>query len=112
MTTLKHEEGFGALRKGLLELAVLSAISQDKAYVADILARLDKSPFSTTEGTLYPLLSRLKRQGLLAYQWAESETGPPRKYYQLTHAGTERLHNLKTYWKELETSIDELGEKR
>jgi len=105
----KIEDNFAPLRKGLLELAVLSVISGRKAYAADILERLANTPFATSEGTLYPLFSKLKRENLVAYDWVESGTGPPRKYYMLTSEGKTRLVALRKYWIELEESIDSLG---
>jgi len=73
----------GQLRKGLLEFIVLKVIAEHKVYAADILTKLRKTEFSTQEGTLYPLLSKLRREGFLDYEWVESESGPPRKYYVL-----------------------------
>lgn len=108
----KIEDEFAALRKGLLEFAVLSVVSKQKVYAADILGKLAKTPFATSEGTLYPLLSRLKREALLAYDWAESESGPPRKYYHLTDEGKNRLKALQAHWKLLEKSLDTLGGKK
>ena len=72
------------LRKGLLEFVVLKIVAGHSVYVPDILRRLADTEFATQEGTLYPLLSKLRREGLVHYEWRESETGPPRKYYQLT----------------------------
>lgn len=106
-----QDTSFAALRKGLLEYAILQVISSTPVYAADILERLNGTPFATSEGTLYPLLSRLKREGTLAYDWAESETGPPRKYYRLTEQGSKRLRGLQDYWQELEKTLDNLGEK-
>jgi len=103
------EDNFAQLRKGLLEFAVLRVVSGSKVYAADILSKLAKTPFVTGEGTLYPLLSRLKRDGLLDYDWVESEAGPPRKYYSLTDVGKSRLHDLETYWQELHHTLDTLG---
>jgi PadR family transcriptional regulator PadR len=100
---------FTQLRKGLLELAVLQIVSKHKVYAADILRQLAITPFITGEGTLYPLLSRLKRQKLLSYDWVESESGPPRKYYALTKTGQERLDNLMSYWQSLHTTLTGLG---
>jgi PadR family transcriptional regulator PadR len=108
----KIDNDFAPLRKGLLEFAVLSAISKQRVYAADILERLAGTPFVTSEGTLYPLLSRLKREEYLAYEWAESESGPPRKYYSLTTKGKERLAQLHQYWNELYTSLEALGGKK
>ncbi|QQS20287.1 PadR family transcriptional regulator [Candidatus Saccharibacteria bacterium] len=106
------DDSFASLRKGLLEFAVLSVISRHEAYAADILESLSDTAFATSEGTLYPLLSRLKREQWVAYKWAESETGPPRKYYQLTAAGRTRLNELHAYWQDLYISLEQLGGKR
>lgn len=100
---------FGPLRKGLLEFAVLKIIAADKVYVADILKQLAATDLGTGEGTLYPLLSRLRREALVDYEWVESEAGPPRKYYQLTAAGKEQLGDLEHYWKQLNKTITGLG---
>lgn len=110
--TEKIDDSFAPLRKGLLEFAVLSVVSRHKVYAADILDRLSKTPFVTSEGTLYPLLSRLKRESYLAYEWAESEAGPPRKYYSLTTGGTTRLAQLQKYWNDLNISLETLGGKQ
>lgn len=101
--------GFAALRKGLLEFAVLGVVSRKKVYAAEILERLEETPFATSEGSLYPLLSRLKRENLVAYSWAESDSGPPRKYYSLTDGGEIRLRNLQKYWNELSISLQKIG---
>jgi PadR family transcriptional regulator PadR len=103
---------FAPLRKGLLEFAVLNIISAHEAYAADILAALSKTAFQTQEGTLYPLLSKLRREELLEYDWRESENGPPRKYYRLTDMGAQELQATQAYWKELNTTLKSLGTKR
>jgi PadR family transcriptional regulator PadR len=100
---------FSAIRKGLLEFLVLRIIAVDTVYVADLLGRLRSTEFATREGTLYPLLSRLRREGLLDYEWRESELGPPRKYYRLTPDGRSELAELDAYWRGLNATIDELG---
>jgi PadR family transcriptional regulator PadR len=92
---------FTPIRKGLLELAVLKIISAHKVYAADIIKRLADTDFATQEGTLYPLLSRLRREGVVSYEWAESDAGPPRKYYQLTELGRTQLFQLQQYWSTL-----------
>jgi PadR family transcriptional regulator, regulatory protein PadR len=97
------------LRKGLLEMAVLKVISAKAAYAADILERLNATPFKTQEGTLYPLLSKLRREGAVSYEWVESESGPPRKYYALTRSGEGTLRELADYFKTLQTSITNLA---
>lgn len=102
-------EKFTAIRKGLLEFLVLKIIAADKVYVADMLQRLANTEFATQEGTLYPLLSRLRREGLVDYEWRESEAGPPRKYYALTNAGRTHLAQLSDYWKSINTTISDIG---
>lgn len=105
------EDKFAPLRKGLLELLVLKIVAGHKVYAADILAKLQKTDFATGEGTLYPLLSRLRREGLVEYEWVESEAGPPRKYYRLTDEGKAQLKTLESYWKEIQTTVETIGEK-
>lgn len=106
---MADEEKFGGVRKGLLEFALLTLISAERVYVADIMARLSATPFATQEGTLYPLLSRLRREELVDYEWVESEAGPPRKYYSLTDKGRDRLGDLAGYWRLLTTTLENLG---
>lgn len=103
-------EKYSSLRKGLLEYLILSIVSAGKVYAADILERLSITDFATQEGTLYPLLSRMRREGLLDYEWQESEMGPPRKYYKLTESGRIQLGKFRTYWQYLTELINELGE--
>lgn len=96
------------MRKGSLEFCILLIISKDEVYASDILKELKKSDLIVVEGTLYPLLSRLKSLELLNYTWKESESGPPRKYYTLTEKGRENLEQLKRTWHELTKSINSL----
>ncbi len=103
------DEKFSALRKGLLEFLLLKIIAADKVYAADILRALRDTEFATQEGTLYPLLSKMRREGLLDHEWQESEAGPPRKYYKLTAKGREQLAELSGYWNKLHTTITRLG---
>lgn len=103
------DEQFSGLRKGLLEYAILQIVSGRTVYVGDILAALAETPFATQEGTLYPLLSRLRREELVDYQWVESGAGPPRKYYQLTDKGAARLQELAAYWRRLTDTLEQLG---
>lgn len=105
-----ESDRFGAIRKGLLELLVLKIVAADKVYAADILAKLGGTEFATQEGTLYPLLSKLRRAGLLDYEWVESEAGPPRKYYVLTARGRTWLAELNAYWKTLRSTVERMGE--
>lgn len=100
---------FSTLRKGLLEFLILKIVSADKVYAADMLARLGETEFATQEGTLYPLLSKLRRDDLVSYDWQESESGPPRKYYKLTGAGRKQLAEFNDYWKSLNTFVNQLG---
>ncbi len=96
------------MRKGLLEFSILTVIASERMYSSDILKSLKEADMLVVEGTLYPLLSRLKTQGLLTYDWEESKAGPPRKYYELTTTGHETLKELTRTWKELTTSINSL----
>ena len=102
-------EKFAAIRKGLLEFLILKIVAADKVYAADILKHLSATEFATQEGTLYPLLSKMRRDGLLEYEWQESDAGPPRKYYHLTAKGRSQLADLNVYWKHLNATITQLG---
>ena len=102
-------EKFSAIRKGLLEFLVLKIIAADKVYAADILDQLSGTEFSTQEGTLYPLLSKMRREELVDYEWKESEAGPPRKYYQLTEKGREQLRETSDYWQKISETVRSLG---
>lgn len=104
-----HPSKLIALRKGLLEFLILDVVSADDVYVANILERLARTDFATREGTLYPLLSSMLREGLLDYDWRESTAGPPRKYYRLTELGHDHLAEFRAYWASLTLLIDELG---
>jgi PadR family transcriptional regulator PadR len=99
----------GPIRKGLLEFLILKIVSNNTVYVADILKRLSETEFATQEGTLYPLLSKMRREELVDYEWKESEVGPPRKYYSLTAKGRIQLGELNQYWKQINSTIDNLG---
>lgn len=102
-------EKFNTLRKGLLEFLILAIVSSGRVYAADMLQRLSKTDFATQEGTLYPLLSKMRRDQLLDYEWQESETGPPRKYYKLAALGRRQLAEYREYWQTLTNLIDEFG---
>jgi len=99
---------FLPIRKGLLEFLLLKIIAADKVYVADILGRLEGTVFATQEGTLYPLLSKMRREDLVDYEWQESGAGPPRKYYRLTAKGRTQLSGLNDYWREINRTIQKL----
>lgn len=107
--TTDIEEKFAPLRKGLLEYVVLTIISRDKVYAADILGTLFATEFATQEGTLYPLLSKLRREALVEYEWIESDSGPPRKYYSLTAKGRGQLGELREYWQKMGSTIKNLA---
>lgn len=100
---------FNTLRKGLLEFLILGIVSSGRVYVAEMLQRLSETDFATQEGTLYPLLSKMRRDQLLEYEWQESESGPPRKYYKLAATGRKQLAEFREYWNSLTSLIDELG---
>lgn len=93
------------MRKGILEYCILSIISRGEIYASDIIAELTKARLLVVEGTLYPLLTRLKNNGLLIYNWQESTSGPPRKYYVLSPAGLEVLKRLDNTWEELSYAV-------
>ncbi len=99
---------FLPIRKGLLEFLLLKIIAADKVYVADILGRLAETEFATQEGTLYPLLSKMRRESLVDYEWQESGAGPPRKYYRLTDRGRAQLAELNDYWRGINRTIEQL----
>jgi len=86
------------MKKGVLEYCILAVLSEGDAYTSDIILRLKESKMVVVEGTLYPLLTRLKNDGLLSYRWEESTMGPPRKYYELTDKGKIFLNELNTAW--------------
>jgi len=96
------------IRKGLLEFCVLQIISRGEVYTSDIIEELKKSQIIVVEGTLYPLLNRLKSSNYVDYQWKESKQGPPRKYYILTNEGIEHLKQLKVSWNEIDNSVKKI----
>ena len=96
------------MRKGVLELCVLSVISDKEVYTSDILSSLKEAQLLVVEGTVYPLLTRLKNDGILKYRWEESTSGPPRKYYRLTDQFKEVRLKLKENWDKLNRSINKL----
>ncbi len=97
------------MRKGILEYCVLSIIrNRGEAYTSDILEVLRNAELLVVEGTVYPLLSRMKNSGLLAYRWEESREGPPRKYFRLTHEGELLLGDLEREWTAITTSIEKV----
>lgn len=93
------------MRKGILEYCILSVIAKGEIYASDIIAELKAARLLVVEGTLYPLLTRLKNNGLLSYNWVESTSGPPRKYYMLSDEGRKVLEQLDTTWQELSFAV-------
>jgi len=100
------------MRKGILELCVLSIIAEKEAYQSDIIQRLKEAELIVVEGTLYPLLNRLKNAELLKYTWQESTSGPPRKYYHLTDQGEDFLESLKDTWGHLTKAVNKSIKKK
>jgi PadR family transcriptional regulator PadR len=96
------------MRKGTLEFAILLIIARGNVYAGEILSELHQADLIVVEGTLYPLLNRLKREELLEYTWQESPSGPPRKYYSLTEPGKDMIQSLTNTWKSLSSSIQSL----
>ncbi|MBP3942176.1 PadR family transcriptional regulator [Sphingobacteriaceae bacterium WQ 2009] len=94
------------MRKGILEYCILSIISRGEIYASDIISELKKAQLLVVEGTLYPLLTRLKNNGLLSYIWKESTSGPPRKYYEITQEGLDVLEKLDITWRELNFAVE------
>ena len=106
------ENNKAQMRKGILEYCILSIISREKVYASDILKILKDADLLVVEGTLYPLLSRLKNSGFLDYQWQGSKNGTPRKYYDLTAEGHAALKQLDITWGKLKASIEALHHKK
>lgn len=99
------------MRKGILEFCILSILSDGEHYPSEIIERLKSAKLIVVEGTLYPLLTRIKNDGLLSYRWEESQSGPPRKYYKLTPIGEKFLKELKETWDELSTAVNKATHK-
>lgn len=106
---MKEDSTISEIKKGLLVVAVLQVISSKRSYAGEILAALAETEFSSQEGTLYPLLSRLKREGLIEHDWVESPSGPPRKYYRLSKTGLARIKELMQYVRRLSLDLKKLG---
>ncbi|MBQ8704814.1 MAG: PadR family transcriptional regulator [Paludibacteraceae bacterium] len=102
------ENSKSQMRKGILEYCILSIINRQEVYTSDILEALRQADLLVVEGTLYPLLSRLKNNGLLSYRWQESPDGPPRKYFTLTEEGKQMLESLNQEWALISNAIDKL----
>ena len=104
----KTDSSVAQMRKGVLEMCVLAIISNQEAYASDILNCLKEARLIVVEGTLYPILSRLKNEGHLQYRWEESNSGPPRKYYSITPVGQDFLAELNSGWRSLAMAVDEV----
>ncbi|MFV0531730.1 MAG: PadR family transcriptional regulator [Flavobacteriales bacterium] len=105
---MKIENTKAQMRKGILEYCILSVIQKGDAYASDIIEALKHNKMLVVEGTLYPLLTRLKNANLLTYRWEESNSGPPRKYYALTKKGEDFKEELATTWKELYSAVNSI----
>jgi PadR family transcriptional regulator PadR len=103
---MKIENTKAQMRKGVLEYCILSILKDGEAYTSDVLESLKDAKLLVVEGTIYPLLTRLKNAGLLSYRWEESTGGPPRKYYELTETGKLFLNELNTTWSELQQAVN------
>ncbi|MFT7156496.1 MAG: PadR family transcriptional regulator PadR [Parvicella sp.] len=108
---MKIENTKAQMRKGILEYCILSILAKGEAYPSEIIDQLKNSKMIVVEGTLYPLLTRLKNADVLQYRWEESTSGPPRKYYKLTTAGESFLKELSTTWLELSQAVEKISRK-
>ena len=103
---MKIENTKAQMRKGILEFCILAILDRKPAYTSEILTVLKEAELLVVEGTIYPLLTRLKNAGLLSYKWEESTSGPPRKYYAITETGTLFLKELNTTWHNLSKAVN------
>ncbi|MBY5959265.1 PadR family transcriptional regulator [Membranicola marinus] len=103
---MKVENIKAQMRKGVLELCVLGLLSKETMYPSDIIQNLKKNDLIVVEGTMYPLLNRLKRDGYLSYNWVESSSGPPRKYYEITPKGNDLKEELTKAWENLAQTVN------
>ncbi|MCF8349329.1 MAG: PadR family transcriptional regulator [Bacteroidales bacterium] len=105
---MKEERTYTQMKKGVLEMCILSVISKSEVYTSDIIKVLHEADLVVVEGTVYPLLSRLKNDGMLTYRWEESTSGPPRKYFSITPAGQDLLIDLLQNWQSLSQSVEQI----
>lgn len=103
---MKIENTKAQMRKGILEMCILGMAAENEIYPTDIINQLKESQLIVVEGTLYPILSRLKKANLLNYRWIESSAGPPRKYYTITEEGKSFLEELNQNWTQLVNAVD------
>ena len=106
---MKVENTQAQMRKGILEYCILAILEKKEAYPSDIISELKEAKLIVVEGTLYPLLTRLKNAGLLQYSWVESTSGPPRKYYALTPEGEAFKKHLEDTWNDLKHAVEILS---
>ena len=104
---MKIENAIAQMKKGVLDLCILSIINEEEAYPSDMINRLKSADLIVVEGTLYPILSRLKNSGLLEYHWKESNSGPPRKYFPITEEGKQALNVLLQSWHQFVQSVNQ-----
>ena len=97
------------MRKGILEYCIMLLLHKEPSFASDIIQKLKEAQLIVVEGTLYPLLTRLKNDDLLSYEWVESTQGPPRKYYKLTEQGEAFLGELEISWKELNETVNHIA---
>jgi PadR family transcriptional regulator PadR len=109
---MKIENTQSQMRRGILEFCILSVIRRGEAYPSDIVEEMKASKLQVLEGTLYPLLTRLKNSGMLTYRWVESSSGPPRKYFSLTEQGRTFYKELEETWNELAYAVNALKNKK
>jgi len=109
---MKIENTQSQMRRGILEFCILSVIRRGEAYPSDIVEEMKASKLQVLEGTLYPLLTRLKNSGMLTYRWVESSSGPPRKYFSLTEQGLSFYRELEETWNELAYAVNKLKNKK
>ncbi len=109
---MKLENTKAQMRKGVLEYCILLVLDGEPLYASNIIQELKEAKMIVVEGTLYPLLTRLKNAGLLAYRWEESNQGPPRKYYELTDKGRKFLSELEGSWAELVDAVGKIRKSR
>lgn len=110
MSEINIENAKAQMRKGVLEYCIMATLNTTDAYASDIISKLKDAKMIVVEGTLYPLLTRLKNAGLLNYRWVESTQGPPRKYYTLTPEGKLTLQQLHLSWNELVHSVTQINQ--
>lgn len=110
MPEVNTDNMLSQMKKGALELCILSIVQRGEAYPADIAQELRDNGMPVLEGTLYPLLTRMKNQGYLSYRWVESSSGPPRKYFEITKEGKKFLQSLITVWTEFTESVSKIAQ--